>query len=68
MPDGRVQIAFYDAAAMAAFMAAVWSIAEQLEIDDIDPTDAGTSLKRAYCLFERASMAGPAGEREHEKH
>lgn len=60
-----MQIAFYDAAAMADFMAAVWSIAERLDLDDIDPTDAGNSLKRAYCDFERASIVGPAGEREH---
>lgn len=58
MPNPCFQIAFYDAPAMAAFMAAVWAAADDLDSGE-DPEAVALRLRAAYCLFEQVSIAGP---------
>jgi len=57
-PNACFQMAFYDAPAMAMFMAAVWSAADDLDSGE-DPEAVALRLRAAYCLFERISIAGP---------
>lgn len=43
---------------MAAFMAAVWAAADDLDSGE-DPEAVALRLRAAYCLFEQVSIAGP---------